>query len=110
MRRLSLSILMRSVELCRELRLETAARLFELGFRPRYMSQQFVQLPWTQYQQSEHKYEQNFRCETHDSLLGYALSPATTSAVLSGFSSSVFIAALKPRIPSPIPLPSSGSF
>src|SRR5712692_9926361 len=64
---------MRSVEFRRELRLEAAARLFELGFSPRHMSQKCVQLLWTQYQQPEHKYEQDFRAKTHDSPLGYAL-------------------------------------
>jgi len=64
---------MRSVEFRCELRLEAAARLFELSFSPRHMSQQCVQLLWTQYQQSEHKHEQDFRTQTHDSPLGYAL-------------------------------------
>jgi hypothetical protein len=63
---------MRSVEFRRELRLETAARLLELGFSLRYMSQKCVQTLWTQYQQSEHDYEQDFRTETHDSPLGHA--------------------------------------
>jgi hypothetical protein len=30
-----------------------------------------VQLLWTQYQQAEHKYEQDFGTQTHDSSLGY---------------------------------------
>jgi hypothetical protein len=64
---------MRSVEFRRDLRLEAAARLFELGFGPRHMSQQCVQLLWTQYQQSEHEYEQDFGTQTHDSPLGYDL-------------------------------------
>jgi hypothetical protein len=61
---------MHSVEFRRELRFEAAAGLFELSFSPRYVSQQFVQLLWTQYQESEHKYEQNFGTQTHDSPLG----------------------------------------
>jgi hypothetical protein len=32
-----------------------------------------VQLLWPQYQQSEHKYEQDFRAKTHDSSPSYAL-------------------------------------
>jgi hypothetical protein len=76
MRSISLSLLMRSVEFRRELRLEAAARLFELGFSPRKVSQQCVQLLWTQYQQSEHKYEQDFGTQAHDSPLGYALVAA----------------------------------
>jgi hypothetical protein len=51
---------MRSVEFCLELRLEAAAGLFELSFSPHHVSQQCVQLLWTQCQQSEHKYEQDF--------------------------------------------------
>jgi hypothetical protein len=60
---------MRSVEFRRELRLVTAAGLFELSFSPRYMSQQFVKLLWTQYQESEHKDDQDFGTQTHDSPL-----------------------------------------
>ena len=36
---------------------EAAAGLFELGFSPRHVSQQGVQLLQTEQQQSEHKYE-----------------------------------------------------
>jgi hypothetical protein len=64
---------MRSVEFRRELRLEAAASLFELGFSPRHVSQQGVQLLRTQYQQSEHKYEQDFCTQAHRSPLGNAL-------------------------------------
>ena len=64
---------MPSVEFRREPRLEAATRLFELDFSPCHVSQQRVQLLWTQYQQSEHKYEQDFGSQTHDSLLGNAL-------------------------------------
>jgi len=39
-RSVSLSIHMRSAEFRRELRLEAAACLFEVGFRPRHVSQQ----------------------------------------------------------------------
>jgi|ERR1700685_3529057 hypothetical protein len=73
MRSISFSLLMRSVEFRRELRFEAAAGLFELDFSPRHVSQQRVQLLWTQYQQSEHKYEQDFGSQTHDSPLGNAL-------------------------------------
>jgi hypothetical protein len=38
------------------------------------VSQQRVQLLWTQYQQSEHKYEQDFGTQTHDSPLGNAFA------------------------------------
>ena len=64
---------MRSVEFCRELRPEAAACVFELSFSPRHVSQQGVQLLWAQYQQREHKYEQDFRAKTHDSPLSQAL-------------------------------------
>src|SRR2546425_10941027 len=70
---LSLTLVMRSIEFRRELRLEAAACLFELSFSPCHASQQCVQLLWTQYQQSEHNHEQNFRAKTHDSPLGQAL-------------------------------------
>src|SRR5713226_4601338 len=40
---------------------------------PRHVSQQCVQLLWTQNQQSEHKYEEDFGTQTHESPLGYAL-------------------------------------
>ena len=60
MRSISFSLLMRSVEFRRELRLEASTGLFELRFSPRYVSQQCVQLLRTQYQQSEHEYEQDF--------------------------------------------------
>src|SRR5437870_5348474 len=73
MRGISLTLLMRSVEFRRESRLESPACLFELGFSACHVSQQCVQLLWTQYQQSEHNYEQDFRAKTHDSPLGYAL-------------------------------------
>src|SRR5580658_765482 len=66
---------MRSVEFRRELRLEAAAGLFEFGFGPRHVSQQCVHLLWPQYQQPEHKYEQDFSTQTHDSPFGYALIP-----------------------------------
>jgi hypothetical protein len=57
MRSIDASLAMRSVEFRRELRLEAAARLFKLGFGPRHVSQQCVQLLWTQDEQSEHDYE-----------------------------------------------------
>lgn len=69
MRGISLALLMRSVEFRCELTLESAACLFELSFSPCHVSQQCVQLLWTQYQQSEHKYEQDFGAKTHDSPL-----------------------------------------
>jgi hypothetical protein len=62
-----------SAEFCCELRFEAAARLFELDFSPRQVSQQCVQLLWTQDQQSEHKYEENFGTQAHGSPLGCAL-------------------------------------
>src|ERR1700685_1664929 len=55
------------------MRLKAAAGLFELGFGPRHVPQQCVQLLRTQYQQSEHKYEQDFGTQPHDSLLRNAL-------------------------------------
>src|SRR4029077_17615172 len=64
---------MHNFEFRGELRLEAAAHLFELSFSPRHVSQQCVQLLWTQYQQSEHEDEQDFNTQTHDSPLGDAL-------------------------------------
>jgi hypothetical protein len=63
---------MPSVEFRREPRLEAATRLFELGVSPRHVSQQCVHRLWTQYQQSEHNYEQDFGTQAHDSPLGNA--------------------------------------
>jgi hypothetical protein len=74
MRSISFSRLMRSVEFRRELSLETAAGLFKLSFSPRHVSQQCVQLLRTQYQQSEHKHEQDFGTYPHDSPLGCVLA------------------------------------
>src|SRR5713101_9453012 len=73
MRAIGFAVLMRSIEFRSELRLEAAACLFELSSSPGHVSQQGVQLLWTQYQQSEHNHEQNFRAKTHDSPLGQAL-------------------------------------
>src|ERR1700722_8865392 len=73
MRGLSPILVMRSIEFGRELRLEAAACVFELSFSSYHVSQQRVQLLWTQYQQSEHKHEQDFSAKTHDSRLGDAL-------------------------------------
>jgi len=67
--RISLSFWMRRIEFRRELRLEVAPRLCELSFCARHVSQQRVQLLRTQYQQSEHDYEQDFETQTHVSLL-----------------------------------------
>src|ERR1700688_5019512 len=64
---------MRSIEFGRELRLEAAACVFQLSFSSYHVSQQRVQLLWTQYQQSEQKHEQDFRSKTHDSPLGQAV-------------------------------------
>ena len=79
MRSISFSVLMHSVEFRRKLRLETAAGLFELSFSLRHVAQQRVQLLRTQYQQAEHKYEQDFGTQTHDSPLGDALVPGNGS-------------------------------
>ena len=57
------------MEFCSELRLYAARRILELGFSPRYVSQRCVQPLRSQYQQCEHKHEQDFSAETHDSLL-----------------------------------------
>jgi len=69
MRGIDFSLRKRSVEFRCELRLESAACGFELGFSPSHVSQQCVHLLWTQYQQSEHYYEQDFRAKAHDSPL-----------------------------------------
>jgi hypothetical protein len=62
---------MGSTEFRRELRFEASAGLFELSFSPRHVSQQRVQLLWTQHQQAKEKYEQDFGTEAHDSPLRY---------------------------------------
>ncbi len=74
MRRISFFALVRSVEFRGELNLETAAGLFELSFCARHVSQQYVQLLRTQYQQSEHKDKQDFGTYPHDSPLSCVLS------------------------------------
>ena len=63
MRSISFTLLVGSFEFRLELSLEAAARLFELSLSPSHMSQQSVQLLWTQYEQSEHQYEQDFRTQ-----------------------------------------------
>src|SRR6266850_4408249 len=73
MRAIGFAVLMRRIEFRRELRLEATACLFELSFSPGHMSQQGLQLLWTQYQQCEHKYEQDFDAKTHGSPLSYTL-------------------------------------
>ena len=70
MRAIGLALPRRSIEFCRQLRLEATARVFELSFSPRHVGQHCVQPLWTQNQEPEHKHEQNFRAKTHDSLLG----------------------------------------
>src|ERR1700730_190189 len=110
MRAIGLAIRRCSIEFCRELRFKATARVFELSFSPRNVGQHCVQPLWTQYQEPEHKHEQDFCAKTHDHSLVTRWSLATMIVVLTGFSSSACIADLKPRIPSPIPLPSSGSF
>jgi len=99
----------RGVELCRELRLEAAARLFEPGFRPRQVSQQCVQLALDQYQQSEDNYEEDFRAKTHDSPL---VMLGTSAMVLLCWLASLrqFHGCLEAADALPIPLPSSGNF
>src|SRR5215472_1794423 len=107
-RGISFAFLIRSIDFRREVRPEFAPCLFELGFSSRHLRPQTVELLGTQQDQSEHKYEQDFTPNTHDSPLTL-WSPETVVPLLAGFSSSL-IASLKPRMPSPIPLPSSGSF
>ena len=57
MRSISLALWMHSIEF-RELRQNAAAHFCKLSFCARHVSQQCVQLLWTQDQQSEHDYEQ----------------------------------------------------
>jgi hypothetical protein len=58
-----------SIEFRRELRLYAASRILEFSFSPRHVPEHGVQPLWAQYQEAEHKYEKDFRAETHDSLL-----------------------------------------
>jgi hypothetical protein len=63
----------RGIELCRELGLYAARGILEFGFSPRHVSQHGVQPLWSQHHEAEHKHEQDFRSETHDSLLAHGL-------------------------------------
>jgi hypothetical protein len=65
------------VYFCCELRPQATACLFKLGFKARRMSQQSVQLLWTQYKQSEHEDEQDFGSEAQGSPLAYFLIAGT---------------------------------
>ena len=44
--------------------------ILKLSFCPGHAPEHGVQPLWSQYQESEQKHEQDFRSETHDSLLG----------------------------------------
>src|SRR4029077_13293956 len=81
----------------------------ELSFVTRHVSQHCMQPLWSQYNESEHNHKRISapRPAIHPLVRLWSLAMATVTL---GFSSSVFIADLKPRMPSPIPLPSSGSF
>src|SRR6516162_4540224 len=91
-----------------KLRLEFLGSFVEvrLGFRdPNHKG---VHLLWTQHHVSETGEQEEFCAEAHHPVF-YTSLPSTTV----GFwfvCSSGLIADLKPRMPSPIPLPSSGSF
>src|ERR1700722_7818054 len=100
---------MRSV--CVQARHTRVAPVLSLPMRysPRHVSQQCVHLLWTQHQQSEHKYEQDFGTQAPDSPLGNAVL-GNGRCGSARFSSSAFMPALKPRMLSPSPLPNSGSF
>lgn len=67
------AVVRRSIDFCHELGLESAARIFELSFRPGHMSQHFLQPLWTQHQEPQYKHEQDFSAKAHNSLLGRAL-------------------------------------
>jgi hypothetical protein len=58
------------MEFCREVRLYPARRILEFRFCPRYVSQHRVQPLRSQYQECEHKHDQDFNAETHNSPLG----------------------------------------
>jgi hypothetical protein len=58
-----------STKLGGELRLYAACRILEFSFSPCHVPEHGVQPLWSQYQEAEHKYEKDFRAETHDSLL-----------------------------------------
>src|SRR5258708_9867904 len=109
MRAIGLALSTRSLKFRAELRLYAARHIFEFSFRSRHVSQHCVQAFWSQCDESEH-YEQDFRAKPTIHPLVMLWSCATVVVVLAGLSSSVFMADLKPRMPSPIPLPSSGSF
>jgi hypothetical protein len=65
----SWALLSRSIKLDGDLRLYATRRVLEFSFGPGHVSQHGVQPLWSQYQKSEQKHEQDFRSETHDSLL-----------------------------------------
>jgi len=54
------------IEFCPELRLETAASLYELSFSPRSVKQHGAESFRPQHEESKHKREYDFRPESHE--------------------------------------------
>ena len=65
------ALLRRTIKLRGELRLYAARRILEFSLSSSHVSQHGVKPLWSQYHESEQKHEQDFRTETHDSLLGH---------------------------------------
>jgi hypothetical protein len=69
MRAIGSAVARRSIEFCRQLRLEAAARLFKASFSPGDVPQHRVQPLGTEYQHPEHENEKYFCAEAHRSSL-----------------------------------------
>lgn len=93
-----------------QLRSEAAARFSEPRFRSCHAGEHTLQPLRTQHQEPEREDEKNVCAKTHTSPPVYTLlAGGMFVSALSDVSCSL-MADLNPRIPSPIPLPSSGSF
>ena len=73
MRAIRRALLRRTIKLRGELRLYAARRILEFSFSSDRVSQHGLQPLWSQDDESEHKHEQDFRSESHDSPLRYGL-------------------------------------
>src|SRR5581483_8018288 len=69
MREIGSVVTRRSIEFCRELRLEAAARLFKASFGPGDVPQDRVEPLGAEYQHAEHENKEYFCAEAHHSPL-----------------------------------------
>jgi hypothetical protein len=86
----------------REVGLETAGDLVELCLGMRYQSRQGVHLLGSEFQEPQQKHQQKFCAKADQDFILILWS----STVMADGSACCFMADLKPRMPSPIPLPS----